>query len=76
MQLDTPEDEWLTVYFDDATPVEISKTIDGNFENMVTSEGTINDLRTQENVQVFGERVGSGFQAVKIVIGRHTFTVD
>lgn len=76
MQMDTPEEDWLTVFFDESTIVEISEIIDGDFNNLQVSEGTVNDLREQENVQVFGERGGDSFHARKIVIGRHTFTRD
>jgi len=76
MQMDTQEDTWLTVYFDVSTLVEISEIINGDFENLIVSEGTIEDLKVQETVQIFGERVNDGIQAYRIVIGRHTFTVD
>jgi len=76
MQMDTPEEDWLTVFFNESTIVEISEIIDGDFNNLQVSEGTINDLREQENIQIFGERNGNDFHARKIVIGRHTFTRD
>ena len=76
MRMDTPEEDWLTVFFDESTIIEISEIIDGDLNNLQVSTGTINDLREQENVQVFGERDGDGFHARKIVIGRHTFTRD